>query len=77
MMMDTQDFLREAVLRLEKDLEKTRDSNRQLGEAIAKLDKDIGVLEMRVTSDARFHAVTWAIASGIVIKILGAFFHGE
>lgn len=85
--MDTQDFLRESILKMEGQLEKNRDSLRQIGEVLSdtrqRLSEDIAgvrqevkVLETKVIAESRFHAVTWAIASAIVIKVLGAFFHG-
>lgn len=80
--------MREAILKMEAQLEKNRDSLRQIGEVlgdtrqnlkddIAGVRQEVKVLETKVMSESKIHAAIWAIASAIVIKILGTFFHGN
>lgn len=85
--MDTQDFLRESILKIEDQLDRNRDSLRLIGQSLGetreKLSADIAgvrqelkVLETKVITESKFTAIGWAIASAIVIKVLGGFWHG-
>lgn len=62
--METSDFLREAVVRIEMELDETR-------KLVNKLDKNMGIWEAKISVKSQNQAATIAFLVAVALQIVG------
>lgn len=62
--METSDFLREAVVRIEMELDETR-------KLVNKLDKNMGIWEAKISVKSQNQAATIAFFVAVALQIVG------
>lgn len=73
--VDTGDFLRDSLMRLEDSLQTTQSVCEKLNESVYRLDKDIAVLEAKMRNQTAIIAGVGTVSIQLAITLLGKLFH--